>query len=52
MTYMNFLVYNMLLFDLQWMGRSIEIHQRALAEYPEMSSETRTMTEQLVFDWK
>ncbi|XP_021735168.1 protein MAINTENANCE OF MERISTEMS-like [Chenopodium quinoa] len=35
-----------------WMGRSMEIHQRALAEYPEMSSETRTMTEQLVFDWR
>ncbi|XP_021742776.1 protein MAINTENANCE OF MERISTEMS-like [Chenopodium quinoa] len=33
-----------------WIGRSMEIHQRALAEYPEMSSETRTMTEQLVFD--
>ncbi|XP_021723134.1 protein MAINTENANCE OF MERISTEMS-like [Chenopodium quinoa] len=30
--------------DREWMGRSMEIHQRALAEYPEMSSETRTMT--------
>ncbi|XP_021715739.1 protein MAIN-LIKE 2-like [Chenopodium quinoa] len=35
-----------------WMDRSMEIHHRALAEYPHMSSETRTMTEQLVFDWK
>ncbi|XP_021715244.1 protein MAIN-LIKE 1-like [Chenopodium quinoa] len=35
-----------------WMGRSLEIHRRALDEYPTMSHETRAMTEQLIVDWK
>ncbi|XP_021752013.1 uncharacterized protein LOC110717584 [Chenopodium quinoa] len=34
------------------MGQSMEIHQRALDEYPSMSCETRAMTEQLIVDWK
>ncbi|XP_021769905.1 protein MAINTENANCE OF MERISTEMS-like [Chenopodium quinoa] len=33
-----------------WMNRSMEIHQRALDEYPNMSPETRAMTKQLVID--
>ncbi|XP_021731891.1 protein MAIN-LIKE 1-like [Chenopodium quinoa] len=35
-----------------WMGRSLEIHRRALAEYPSMSPDTRGMTEQLILDWQ
>ncbi|XP_021776086.1 protein MAIN-LIKE 1-like [Chenopodium quinoa] len=33
-----------------WMGRSLEIHQRSLDEYPSMMRETRAMTEQLTAD--
>ncbi|XP_021741682.1 uncharacterized protein LOC110707909 [Chenopodium quinoa] len=35
-----------------WMGRSLEIHRRSLAEYPSMSPDTRGMIEQLIFDWQ
>ncbi|XP_021752430.1 uncharacterized protein LOC110717940 [Chenopodium quinoa] len=35
-----------------WMGRSLEIHRSALAEYPSMSPDTRGMTEQLILDWQ